>query len=79
MHDIKYFILNKNNQTIRRGGSKKFSKEGQIIENITEKYYFSKSERDSCLPEIYWIRPCFDASISRPESIKRLRFAVMYF
>jgi hypothetical protein len=41
MHDIKYFFLNKNNQTIQ-GGAKKIPW-GQI----TEKYYFSKS-RGAC-------------------------------
>jgi hypothetical protein len=33
MHDIKYFILNKNNQTIQ-GGQKKFSEEANY-----QKYY----------------------------------------
>jgi hypothetical protein len=41
MHGIKYFFLNKNNQTIQ-GGAKKISR-GARAENITEKHYFSKS------------------------------------
>jgi hypothetical protein len=51
MHGIKYFFLNKNNQTIRRGGKKKFQG-GQITENIIEKHYFSKSKEGTCPP---WI------------------------
>jgi hypothetical protein len=42
MHGIKYFFLNKKNQTIQ-GGKKNFQG-GQITENIIEKYYFSKSK-----------------------------------
>jgi hypothetical protein len=38
MHDIKYFFLNKNNQTIQMG-AKKFP-ERQITENIMEKTIF---------------------------------------
>jgi hypothetical protein len=41
MHDIKYFFLNKNNQTIQKE-QKKIPKGGQITESITEKHYFSK-------------------------------------
>jgi hypothetical protein len=41
-HDIKYFFLNKINQTIH--GAKILSKKKQI----TEKYYFFKIQRDSC-------------------------------
>jgi hypothetical protein len=40
IHSIKYFFLNKNNQTIQ-GGQKKFQ-EGQITENIIENHYFLK-------------------------------------
>jgi hypothetical protein len=50
MHGIKYFFLNKNNQTIQ-GGQKKFPG-GARAENITEKHYFS------CPPGYYWVRPC---------------------
>jgi hypothetical protein len=39
MHGIKYFFLNKNNQTIQGGGKKNFQRE-----QITEKHYFSKSK-----------------------------------
>jgi hypothetical protein len=41
MHDIKYFILNKNNRTIQEGAKTNFR--GQITESIIKKYYFSKS------------------------------------
>jgi hypothetical protein len=41
MHNIKYFFLNKNNQTIQ--GQKNFQG-GQITESIIEKHYFSKSK-----------------------------------
>jgi hypothetical protein len=43
MHDIKYFFLNKFNQTIQ--GGKKFFQKEQITENITKKHCFSKSRR----------------------------------
>jgi hypothetical protein len=42
IHDIKYFFLNKINQTIQ-GGQKNFPEERQTTENITEKHCFSKS------------------------------------
>jgi hypothetical protein len=41
MYDIKYFFLNKINQTIQERGKKKFG-EGKITESITKKHYFSK-------------------------------------
>jgi hypothetical protein len=41
IHDIKYFFLNKINQTIQ-GGKKNF-RGGQTTENIIEKHCFSKS------------------------------------
>jgi hypothetical protein len=50
MHGIKYFFLNKNNQTIQ-GGKKNFQKEARA-ENITEKHYFSKSRGGTCPPLI---------------------------
>jgi hypothetical protein len=49
MHGIKYFFLNKNNQTIQ-GGKKNFQG-GTRAENITEKHYFSKSRGGTCPPE----------------------------
>jgi hypothetical protein len=55
MRDIKYFFLNKNNQTIQRG--QKIFREGQITENITEKYYFSKSIEVVALHGPIWIHP----------------------
>jgi hypothetical protein len=51
MHGIKYFFLNKNNQTIQGGGQKKFSG-GTRAENITEKHYISKSRKEHVPP---WI------------------------
>jgi hypothetical protein len=53
MYDIKYFFLNKINQTIREGEAKKFSG-GQI----TEKYCFSKSRGAAASPSPTYIRPC---------------------
>jgi ribosome assembly protein 1 len=50
MYGIKYFFLNKNNQTIQEG-AKKISR-GTRAENITEKHYFSKSRGGTCPP---WI------------------------
>jgi hypothetical protein len=44
MHGIKYFFLNKNNQTIQGGSKKNFQKETRA-ENIIEKHYFLKSKR----------------------------------
>jgi hypothetical protein len=41
LHNIKYFFLNKINQTIQMG-QKHFSGGGQITESITKNYYFSK-------------------------------------
>jgi hypothetical protein len=46
MHDIKYFIFNKNNKIIQ--GAKK-NLGWQITKNITEKHYFSKSS-EACAP-----------------------------
>jgi hypothetical protein len=45
MHDIKYFFSIKIIRQFREG-KKKFQG-GQITKNITEKYYFSKSRRDT--------------------------------
>jgi hypothetical protein len=57
MHGIKYFFLNKNNQTIQ-GGQKKFPG-GARAENITEKHYFSKSRGGHVPPPGFnWVRPC---------------------
>jgi hypothetical protein len=47
MHDIKYFFLNKINQTIQR--AKKNFMKGQITESIIKKYYFSKFEMEAAL------------------------------
>jgi hypothetical protein len=56
MHDIKYFILNKNNQTIQ-GGQKKISEEANY-----QKYYkktlFFKIQGVRA-PRFYLVRPCF--------------------
>jgi hypothetical protein len=46
MHNIKYFFSIKIIRQFR--GAKKNSRGGQIIENITEKYYFLKFKGDSC-------------------------------
>jgi hypothetical protein len=49
MHGIKYFFLNKNNQTIQ-GGQKKISG-GTHTENITEKHYFQNPEGARAPPD----------------------------
>jgi hypothetical protein len=40
MHDIKYFFLNKNNQTIQ--GGKKIFQGGKLPKVLPKKYYFLK-------------------------------------
>jgi hypothetical protein len=60
MHDIKYFFLNKKNQTMQ-GGKKNSG--GKITESIIKKYYFLKFRGAAALPEPIWIRPCIEASI----------------
>jgi hypothetical protein len=58
IHDIKYFFLNKINQTIRgeEGDKKKFQRR-QTTENITEKHCFSKSRGGRCPPGLMCTRP----------------------
>jgi hypothetical protein len=52
MHDIKYFILNKNNQIIQ--GAQKFSEKNKLPKNII----FQNTEASIPSPGSTWVRPC---------------------
>jgi hypothetical protein len=55
MYDIKYFILNKNNQTIQVGEKQNFMG-GQIIKVLMKNTIFQNPE-ETCTPGSTWVRP----------------------
>jgi hypothetical protein len=55
-YDIKYFFLNKNNQTIQRG-TKKFSKEGKLPKALSKSTIFQNPEGYVPLRDKPWSRP----------------------
>jgi hypothetical protein len=52
MHDIKYFFLNKNNQTIQ-GGAKKNFRGGKLPKALSKNTIF---QNPGGAPEQHWIR-----------------------
>jgi hypothetical protein len=56
MHGIKYFFLNKNNQTIQRG-QKKFSGGGQLPKTLPKNTIFQNPGGARAPPGLHWVRP----------------------